>query len=187
VIEATLRHGWQGRVAIGHVTNLSAMSQAEVVAIADRLAEAGIALSVLPSTDLFLNGRGHDRLVPRGVAPAHLLAGRGVSTSIATNNVLNPFTPYGDASLIRMANLFANVAQLSRDEDMALVFDMVTEVAARQLGGMRRLQVGAEATIVLLDTPGPRAAVREIARVIAGWKGGRRSFDNGRPRLYRPG
>ncbi|MGO4199463.1 amidohydrolase family protein [Rhizobium sp. YAF28] len=187
VIEATLRHGWQGRVAIGHVTNLSAMSQAEVVAIADRLAEAGIALSVLPSTDLFLNGRSHDRLVPRGVAPAHLLAGRGVTTSIATNNVLNLFTPYGDASLIRMANLFANVAQLSRDEDMALVFDMVTEVAARQLGGMRRLQVGAEATIVLLDTPGPRAAVREIARVIAGWKGGRRSFDNGRPRLYRPG
>jgi len=187
VIEATLRHGWHGRVAIGHVTNLSAMSQAEIVSIADRLAEAGIALSVLPSTDLFLNGRGHDRLVPRGVAPAHLLAGRGVATSIATNNVLNPFTPYGDASLIRMANLFANVAQLSRDEDMALAFVMVTEVTSHQLGGVRRLQVGAEATIVLLDSSGPRAAVREIARVIAGWKGGRRSFDNGRPRLYRPG
>lgn len=186
VIDATFRHRWQGRVAIGHVTNLSAMSQAEIVSIADRLTEAGIALSVLPSTDLFLNGRSHDRLVPRGVAPAHLLAGRGVVTSIATNNVLNPFTPYGDASLIRMANLYANIAQLSRDEDMALVFSMVTDAAARQLGSVRRLEVGAEATIVLLDSPGPRVAVREIARVVAGWKNGHQSFDNGEPRIYRP-
>ena len=185
VIDATLRHGWQGRVSIGHVTNLSAMPPAQVLAIADNLATAGIAISVLPATDLFLMGRGHDSLVPRGVAPAHLLAGRGVVTSIATNNVLNPFTPYGDASLIRMANLYANVAQLSRDEDLALVFDMVSETAAGQLDGSSRLQAGVEATIVLLDSPGPSAAVREIARVIAGWKKGRKSFDNGRPVLHK--
>ncbi|WP_184397970.1 amidohydrolase family protein [Rhizobium sp. BK650] len=186
VIEATLRHGWRGRVTIGHVTNLSAMSQAEILSIADRLAEAGIGLSVLPSTDLFLNGRSHERLVPRGVAPAHLLASRGVVTSIATNNVLNPFTPYGDASLIRMANLYANVTQLSRDEDMALVFRMVTEGTASKFGSAGRLEVGAEATIVLLDSPGPGDAVREIARVVAGWKNGNRSFDNGKPRIHRP-
>ena len=186
VIDETLRHGWQGRVAIGHVTNLSAMLQQDVLSIADRLADAGIALSVLPSTDLFLNGRGYEQLIPRGVAPVHLLAARGVVTSIATNNVLNPFTPFGDASLIRMANLYANVAQLLRDEDMASVFAMVGEAAARQLGVAGQMQPGAEATIVLLDSPGPRAAVREIARVVAGWKNGRRSFDNGKPRLHRP-
>ncbi|MFS8114221.1 amidohydrolase family protein [Rhizobium jaguaris] len=185
VIATTLRHGWQGLVAIGHTTNLSAMPPAQVLSIADELAKAGIALSVLPATDLFLMGRGHDRLVPRGVAPAHLLATRGVVTSIATNNVLNPFTPYGDASLMRMANLYANVSQLARDEDIAWVFNMVSETAARQVGAVERLQPGGEATIVLLDSSGPCAAVREIARVIAGWKNGRKSFDNGRPRLHR--
>ncbi|MFB2564850.1 amidohydrolase family protein [Rhizobium sp. IMFF44] len=186
VIDATVRHGWQGRVSIGHVTNLSAIPHAQILAIADDLAKAGIALSVLPATDLFLMGRGQDRLVPRGVAPAHLLAGKGVATSIATNNVLNPFTPYGDASLIRMANLYANVAQLSRDDEMALVFDMVSGMAAGQFDGSTRLQVDSEATIVLLDSPGPSAAVREIARVIAGWKKGRKSFDNGRTMLHKP-
>ena len=186
VVEATLRHGWQGRVAIGHVTNLSAMAEPEVLAIADRLAHAGIALSVLPATDLFLTGRGHDRLVPRGVAPAHLLAGRGVVTSIASNNILNPFTPYGDASLIRMANLYANVTQLSRDADISGVFDMVSTSAARQLGATHGVAPGNEATIVLLDSAGETAAIREIGRVIAGWKRGRKSFDNGRPRLHRP-
>jgi cytosine/creatinine deaminase len=187
VIDSTLRYGWQGRVAIGHVTNLSAMPKADVLSIADNLAAAGIALSVLPATDLFLNGRSHERLVPRGVAPAHLLATRGVVTSIASNNVLNPFTPYGDASLIRMANLYANVAQLARDEDIECVFDMVSASAARQLGGGGRMDVGAEATIVLLDSAGPRAAIREVARVVAGWKNGHRSFYNGKPRLFRPG
>jgi cytosine deaminase len=184
VIAATRKHGWQGRVAIGHVTNLSALGAQDVDAIADKLAENGIALTVLPATDLFLNGRSHDRLVPRGVAPAHRLAKRGVVTSIATNNVLNPFTPYGDASLIRMANLYTNVAQLAGDEDIARVFDMVGASAARQLGKPYGLQVGHRATIVLLETNDGMAAVREIARVVAGWKDGRRSFDNGQPRLF---
>lgn len=185
VVAATERHGWQGRVAIGHVTNLSAMPLADVVTIADRLAKARIALTVLPATDLFLNGRGHDLLVPRGVAPAHVVAGRGVVTSIATNNVMNPFTPYGDSSLVRMANLYANIAQLSRDEDIASVFEMVGHSAARQLGAQYGMSVGDDATFVLLDTTSSIAAVREIARPIAGWKNGRMSFDNGRPRIHK--
>ncbi|WP_018897836.1 amidohydrolase family protein [Rhizobium sp. 2MFCol3.1] len=185
VIAATKRHGWQGRVSIGHVTNLSALPEASVIEIAKNLSEAGIALTVLPATDLFLNGRGQDHLVPRGVAPAHILAAHGVVASIATNNVLNPFTPYGDASLIRMANLYANVAQLSRDAEISGVFDMVARFAARQLGVPHGLTVGKEATIILIDAVGPRAAVREIGRVVAGWKSGRPSFHNGDPHIYR--
>lgn len=186
VIAATRRYGWQGRVAIGHVTNLSALGPEDVDAIAEQLAENGIALTVLPATDLFLNGRSHDRLVPRGVAPAHRLAKRGVITSIATNNVLNPFTPYGDASLIRMGNLYANIAQLAGEEDIAQVFAMVGTSAARQLGKSHELAVGEPATIVLLEAKDGISAVREVARVVAGWKDGRQSFDNCHPRLLRP-
>jgi cytosine deaminase len=38
---------------------------------------------VLPATDLFLMGRGHSHNIPRGVAPAHRLALRGVTCSLA--------------------------------------------------------------------------------------------------------
>jgi cytosine deaminase len=85
-----------------------------------------------------------------------------------------------------MANLYANVAQLSRDEDILRVFDMVGQSAARQLGAPHGLSVGGEATIVLVDTSGPKAAVREVARIVAGWKNGRKSFDNGRTRINKP-
>ena len=46
------------------------------------------------------------------VADANLLVAHGVNCSLSTNNVLNPATPYGDCSLIRMANLHANVLQV---------------------------------------------------------------------------
>jgi cytosine/creatinine deaminase len=61
---------------------------------------------VLPATDLFLMGRDRELHVPRGVAPVHRLLDQGVTCALATNNVLNPFTPFGDCSLIRMANLY---------------------------------------------------------------------------------
>lgn len=186
IIAETEARGLGGRVAIGHVTKLSAMAPDEVEAMARRLANAGIGLVVLPATDLFLLGRGADRLVPRGLAPAHLLAANGVTVAAASNNILNPFTPYGDASLGRMANLFANVAQLSRDADLRLAFDMVTSNAARLLGAEYGLTEGAAADIVLVDAPDPVSAVREIAPPIAGWKAGRKTFTRPRATLLRP-
>ena len=104
-----------------------------------RLADAGVAVTVLPATDLFLTGRDHDHNVPRGVTPAHRLLAHGVTCSLATNNVLNPFTPFGDCSLIRIANLYANVAQLGDAPTLAACLDMVTRGPAKlmNLAGLR--------------------------------------------------
>jgi cytosine deaminase len=186
VIAEAKRRGFGGRVSVGHVTKLTAMAPDMVLQLADAMAEAGVALTVLPATDLFLTGRGADRLVPRGVAPANLLQSRGVVTSVASNNILNPFTPYGDASLNRMANLYANVGQLARDEDLRNAFAMVTSGAAESIGAPYGLREGGAADIVLIDAPDPASAVREIAPVIAGWKHGVKTFSRPRPMLLRP-
>ncbi|MDE1994453.1 MAG: amidohydrolase family protein [Rhizobiaceae bacterium] len=186
VIAETQRRGYRGRVAIGHATKLSAMLKATAAEIAVRLADAGIAVTVLPATDMFLLGRDRDHLVPRGIAPALLLSERGVTVTAATNNVLNPFTPYGDASLGRIANLLANAAQLSRDEDISATFDMVTSNAARVMQRAYALDTGAVADIVVLDAADPLSAIREIRHPIAGWKNGVQTFSRPRPRLLYP-
>ncbi|MEX6508866.1 amidohydrolase family protein [Jiella sp. M17.18] len=186
LIEATRARGLGGRVSVGHATKLSALAPEALDRTADRLAEAGIAVVVLPATDLFLNGRSAERLKPRGVAPAERLARRGVTTAVATNNVLNPFTPYGDASLIRMANLFANVAQLASDEELSLAFDMVSAQASRLLGLENGLAVGAPADLVVLDAPDSAAAVREIAPPLFGFKRGRLVFERPPAKLFGP-
>src|SRR5260370_9185919 len=102
-------------------------------AIAAQLASAGVAVTILPSTDLHLMGRSHDHAVPRGVVPAEPLRQAGVTRSISTNNVLNPFTPYGDGSLIRMANPYANVFHLSRPSDLAGCPGLITSAPRRPL------------------------------------------------------
>lgn len=175
-----------GRITVGHATKLSAMAPAAVEEMAARLVGAGIGVVVLPATDLFLLGRTADRLAPRGIAPVMRLAQAGVATAIASNNVLNPFTPYGDASLLRMANLCANALQLSSEPDLAAVFDMVSAGAARLVSADHGLVEEGPADIVLLDAPDAVSALRGVAPTRAGWKRGLRTFARPQPVLLRP-
>src|SRR5882724_4558508 len=116
VCRQTERRNYHGRVAIGHATKLSALPPERLKAATAQLAKAGVAVTVLPATDLYLMGRDATHNAPRGLTLAHKLAGNGIVCSVATNNVLNPFTPFGDASLLRMANFYANVAHAGISE-----------------------------------------------------------------------
>jgi cytosine/creatinine deaminase len=175
---------WGGRVTVGHVTKLSAMAPETFAAAARRMADAGVAVTVLPATDLFLMGREHDHNVPRGVTAAHRLLDHGVACSIASNNILNPFTPFGDCSLVRMANLYANVAQTGRPAELAACFDMITTLPAKLMNlHDYGIAVGNPADIVVLDCLDRSSAIAEIARPLFGMKNGRRTFECPPPRL----
>ncbi len=188
VCRATDAMGWGGRVAIGHVTKLSAMPPDRVLEVGHRLAQAGVALTVLPATDLFLSARDHDHNIPRGMAPAHRLLDLGVTCSLSTNNVLNPFTPFGDCSLIRMANLYANVAQIGAPSEMAACLDMVTSQSAKLLNRKDYgISPGGLADLVVLDCASKADAVAQLAPPLMGFKSGRRVFSRPRPTLHRSG
>lgn len=186
VARRTIAHGMQGRVAVGHVTKLSTLPPERLACSIALMRDAGMALTVLPATDLFMTGRDHDHDVPRGVAPAQRFHAGEVRCTIATNNVLNPFTPYGDCSLPRMANLFANICQLGAPEELAQAFSMITSDPGRLLGREDAIRVGRPADLVALPTETGIAAVAEIARPLWGLKGGRLSFEQPRARLHPP-
>jgi len=184
VCRQTQAAGWGGRVAVGHVTKLSAIGRERFAEIAKRLADAGVAVTVLPATDLYLMGRDRDHDVPRGVTAVHRLLEYGVVCSIATNNVLNPFTPFGDCSLVRMANLYANVTQIGRPAELASCLDMVTTFPAKLMNLKNYgIKIGNPADLVVLDCGDPALAVAELARPLFGLKNGRRSFVCPPPRL----
>ncbi len=187
VCDLTERYGFGGRVAIGHVTKLSALRPEQLVQHGKRLAEAGVAVTVLPATDLYLMGRHQDHSVMRGVAPVHRLLHEGVNCSLSTNNVLNPFTPFGDCSLVRIANLYANVCHVGAQSDIEECYEMVTNRPARL---MRLpdygLQVGQAADLVVLDCRSRAAAVAEVVSPIMGFKSGRRTFTRHPAELHRP-
>lgn len=187
VCRQTESHRWGGRVAIGHVTKLSALDARSLETVARRLADAGVAVTVLPATDLFLMGRGADHSVPRGVAPAHRLRDHGVTCSLATNNVLNPFTPFGDCSLLRMANLYANVAQAGRSDELVACLEMVTTQPARLMNlDDYGIDIGNPADIVVLDCMSREAAVAELPQPLLAMKRGRMSFSRPPATINRP-
>lgn len=188
VCRKTEDYGWGGRVAVGHVTQLSLLPPDRFNAIARQLANAGVAVTVLPSTDLHLMGRRQDHAVPRGVTPLEPLRAAGVTCSISTNNVLNPFTPYGDGSLIRMANLYANVCHVARSDQLTDCLDMISGGAARLMRlDDYGIKIGAPADLVCFDAHDPAEAVATLAQPLWGLKRGRASFTRSRPVLHGPG
>jgi cytosine deaminase len=187
VRELTEKYRRGGRVVVGHMAKLSLLPPNEVKALARRLADAGIAVTVLPATDLFLMGRDQDHSVRRGVADANLLIGEGVNCSLSSNNILNPATPYGDCSLIRMANLYANVLQLDRPAELAMCFRMLTDRSAKLLNlDDYGLAVGKSADIVVINAKSPEEAIAEISQPVAAFKRGRQTVAWALPQLLRP-
>ena len=176
-----------GRVTVGHMAKLSTMPPDRLAAVARRMADAGVAVTVLPLTDLFVMGRDQDHNIRRGVADANFLVEHGVNCSLSTNNVLNPVTPYGDCSLIRMANLHANVLQRGRPEELRECFAMLSERSARLLNLKDYgLAVGNPADIVIIDAESPEQAIAQIRPPLAVWKRGRRTVLRHPPELVRP-
>jgi cytosine deaminase len=176
-----------GRVVVGHMAKLSLLPPDRVASLARDLASAGIAVTVLPATDLFLMGRDQDHSVRRGVADANLLMEHGVDCSLSSNNILNPATPYGDCSLIRVANLYANVIQLDRAAQLRECFRMLTDRSARLLNFREYgLAVGHPADVVIIDAQSPEQAIAEISQPIAAFKAGKQTVRWDPPKLLRP-
>ena len=188
VCDLTQQYGWGGRVTVGHGTKYSCLPPDRLRDLGARLSDVGVAVTVLPATDLFIMGRHQDHSVMRGVADAHALMQCGVNCTLASNNILNPFTPFGDGSLTRMANLYANVVQRGTAAELAECFAMITQRAARLI---RRddygIAVGKPADIAVWDTRDPAEAVATVARPLFAFKAGRRTFTATRPVLHKPG
>jgi len=176
-----------GRVAVGHGCKYAALPPASLKQLAGRLADVGVAVTVLPATDLYMMGRDRDHSVNRGVADANFLVEHGVNCSISSNNILNPFTPFGDCSLIRMANLQANVTQVSGNHRLRECFAMLTSRSAKLLRlGDYGVAVGNPADLVVIDAETPEQAVAEIRHPLAVWKRGRRTVTRPAAELHRP-
>jgi len=186
VQELTDQYKRGGRVVAGHMAKLSLMPPTEVATLAKSLANSGVGITVLPTTDMFLMGRDRDHSVVRGVADANHLCEHGMNCSLSSNNILNPATPYGDCSLIRIANLYANVVQLDRPEQMRECFNMLTERSALLLN-LRDygFKVGNPGDVVIVNAQTPEQAVAEISQPLAAFKNGRQTMVWDPPKLLR--
>jgi cytosine deaminase len=170
------------------VTKLTTFPLEQQKVIARRLANAGIALTVLPATDVFLSGRDQTSNIRRGVVDGNMLIEEGANATLGTNNVMNAFTPFGDCSLLRMANFYAHIVQVSSDDQIRTCWEMLTTRPARMLN-LRDygIAVGNPADIVVFDATDPVQAIREIRQPLLAFKRGRQTLEWSKPRLLGDG
>jgi len=176
-----------GRVAVGHGCKYSTLPPRDLRTLAAEIADAGVAVTVLPATDLYMMGRDQDHSVRRGVADANLLVENGVNCSISSNNILNPFTPMGDGNLIRIANMQANVCQIGEAGRLRECFSMLTDRSAR-LMNLRDygIAIGNPADVAVFDAETPEQAIAEVRGPLVVFKRGVRTVTRPRAELHRP-
>ena len=178
VCELTEKFGYGGRVTLAHLIKATAVPEDRFNEIARRLAGAGVAVTVLPITDLYISGRNMDHNVIRGVLPAHKMLRQGVNCAMSTNNVVNPITPFGHCSLLHLATVYANICHVWRPEDLAECFEMVTRRAAKNLRcDDYGIEVGNPADLVVLDCADRVEAVCQPAAPLYGFKRGHMVFE----------
>ena len=126
VIAETVRTGWQGRVAVGHLTELAAAPPYQQDELVADIAAARIGVIALPLTDLYLMGRRDETNVRRGLAPIRRLLDGRVRVALASNNLRNPFTPIGTADLVDVAGVAAVAAHMGTPADLRRLLNTIT-------------------------------------------------------------
>lgn len=129
IASLTLAHGMAGRVLCGHGCSLSIRPDADrAIAVAAR---AGLALTILPTTNLHLQDMAPGRSPRlRGLAPAQELRAAGVTVLFGADNVRDAFYPAGSHDALEMLRL----ASLALHLEPADWLDAITTAPAAALG-----------------------------------------------------
>ncbi|MEM9247915.1 MAG: amidohydrolase [Pseudomonadota bacterium] len=149
IADVALQTGFDGPILCGHACALMSLPEGDVARIADKLARAGITIAILPTTNLYLQGR-----IPggtptkRGLTCLHELRARGVEIVVGSDNVQDAFCPIGRHDPLYSLSVAVLAGHL--DPPFAPHIAMITSAADRALGLPSRRVDGARAEDLLV-------------------------------------
>ena len=149
IVRLTAEFGMGGRVLCGHACSLSIRPDVQVARVMDAAARAGVALTVMPTTNLHLQDMAPGRTPRlRGLAPMQELRAAGVQVLLGTDNVRDPFYPYGSYDPLEVLRLATLTAHLTPGDWL----DAITTAPARAMGLAEPvIAVGAAADFITID------------------------------------
>lgn len=158
IVAETARRGMAGRVLCGHACSLSIRNVDDLARAADAAAAAGVALTIQPTANLYLQDMEFGRMPRlRGLAPAQELRAAGVKVMLGTDNVADPFIPFGAYDPVETLRL----AWITGQMPPADWLDAITTTPARALGlPPARLAPGEPADFLLIAGDSLEAALR---------------------------
>ena len=146
-----IRSGWQGRVLAHHARAMALYPKPYLQKVAALLKQAGMGIVTDPHT-----GPLHARV-------SELLE-EGVLVSLGQDDISDAYYPFGRNNALEVAFLASHLLWMTTAEGLERLYDMITVDAARAIGlAGHRLEVGAEANLVVLQAPDVLEALREHA------------------------
>jgi len=156
IADMTQAAGLAGRVMISHAYCLGAFPPADLAPLADRLAKLDISIMTCAP--------------PHTTAPpVAWLRSRGVNVCSGSDGIRDAWSPMGNGDMLERAMLIAQRFGWSKDDELAMAFDIVSAGGARALGiEAYGLAAGCRADFVLLPAENLAAAVvdRPSARTV---------------------
>ncbi|MBB3127975.1 cytosine deaminase [Paenibacillus rhizosphaerae] len=173
IARRTLEYGWSGKVTAGHLCSLAAMKDEDAAMIIGLMAEAGMGAVTLPGANLYLQGR-HDAFpVRRGVTRVKELLSAGIPLAAASDNIHDPFHPFGKGDLLLIGLVTAYAAHMGSPSEMREVLRMITEYPARVTGADGYgILPGNPAHFVVLDARTPEELLTMLPERRWVWRGG---------------
>ena len=168
------RLGMQGRVNGSHCTSMHSMDNYYVSKLMPLIAESGVSVIANPLINITLQGRHDTYPKRRGMTRVPELMAAGVNVAFGHDCVMDPWYAMGSADMLEVAHMGLHVAQMTSQQGMRACFDAVTVNAAKvmHLKGYG-LEVGCDASFVLLQARNTVEAIRLRANRLKVWKKGR--------------
>lgn len=168
------RLGLQGRVTGSHCTSMHSMDNYYVSKLLPLIAESGVSVIANPLINITLQGRHDSYPKRRGMTRVPELMAAGVTVAFGHDCVMDPWYSLGSADMLEVAHMGLHVAQMTSQQGIHDCFNAVTTHAAKvmHLSGYG-LDVGCDASFVLLQARDPVEAIRLRANRLKVWKKGR--------------
>ncbi|MEM8664756.1 MAG: amidohydrolase, partial [Pseudomonadota bacterium] len=151
--------GLHGRVTVSHAFALG--EPHDIGPTLAALRKAGVAI--------LTHGPG-----PVPMPPVVRLAEEGVAICAGSDNIRDAWSPYGNGDMLKRAMMIGYRQGMNTDEELALLFDIVTTRTARSHGfGEVGIAEGAPADLVLIDAETVAGAVAQHPARLTVMKGGK--------------
>jgi cytosine deaminase len=152
VVQNTVSH----QLNASHCVSLSTRSEYDIDRIAAKVATAGITVTALPQTNLFLQERGVSTKPARAITPIHRLREAGVVVAAGADNLQDPFNLVGRGDPLEIASLLMVSAQATAPQAL----HMISTHAHQAVHGVTSsLSVGAPADFTAIPATNIRESI----------------------------
>ena len=119
--DIALRDNLSHQMNASHCVALSARTEADIDRIAAKVGAAGITVTALPQTNLFLQERGVSTRPARAITPIHRLQQAGVVVAAGADNLQDPFNLVGRGDPLEIASLLMVSAQVTAPQALQMI------------------------------------------------------------------